>query len=403
MKILQLCKKFPYPLDCGEAIAVTYLSKAMKDLGCEITLLAMNTTKHYVNTDTLPESFDHYNDIQTVLIDNKIKPIAALKNLFSSDSFHIERFHSDEYAQKLKTILTENTFDIIQLETLYLTPYLDLIREYSDGLIVMRAHNIEHEIWDRISGNTRFLPKKLYLSYLSKKLKKFELDKLNDYDFLVPISEKDLEKFRHLGYKNGAKTIPIGLKFGDYKSLDSYDKPDLTLSYIGSFDWIPNKEGIVWFLENIWPELNKKYPFIKLHVAGRDMPEWFSKYATKNVILEGDVENARDFMSKHTAMIVPLLSGSGTRVKILEGMALGRTIITTSLGLEGIPAKHMQEVMIADKVDDYIECIELLISDRDKVLNMRLMAREFIKKNYNHTEQAKTLLHAYHDYIEKHR
>ena len=84
MKILQLCKKFPYPLKDGEAIAVTYLSQALRDMGCDITLLCMNTTKHYTNLDKLPDDFDHYEEIICTDLDNKIKPLEAFSNLFSN-------------------------------------------------------------------------------------------------------------------------------------------------------------------------------------------------------------------------------------------------------------------------------------------------------------------------------
>jgi polysaccharide biosynthesis protein PslH len=138
MKILQLCKKFPYPLKDGESIAVTYLSQALHASGCEVSLLAMNTSKHYFDMETLPQSFNHYRQIWTVDVDNKINPLEAFKNIFSSQSFHIQRFIFSAYAKKLEQILRENEFDVIQLETLYLTPYIDLIRQYSKAKIVLR-------------------------------------------------------------------------------------------------------------------------------------------------------------------------------------------------------------------------------------------------------------------------
>ena len=101
MKVLQLCKKFPYPLKDGESIAVNSLSKALCDLGCEITLLAMNTTKHFFNEGRImPPALDHYEAIQTAKVDNRVKAIDALSNLLSGDSYHISRFISLAFKER---------------------------------------------------------------------------------------------------------------------------------------------------------------------------------------------------------------------------------------------------------------------------------------------------------------
>ena len=150
MKILQLCKKFPYPLKDGESIAVTYQSKAFHEFGCEITLLAMNTTKHYTKIGKLPNGFNHYKEIHVTDIDNRVKVLKAFVNIFSSKSYHISRFDSKEYNDKLIALLQDNEYDVIQLETLYLTPYIDTIKQHSNAIVSMRSHNVEFEIWERI-------------------------------------------------------------------------------------------------------------------------------------------------------------------------------------------------------------------------------------------------------------
>ena len=197
MKILQLCKKFPYPLKDGESIAVTYMSKALNELGCELTLLAMNTVKHYYDIQQLPSHYDHYSDIRTIKIDNRLHPKDAFLNLFSDESYHIARFVSEEYRRELIQLLKKNKYNIIQLETLYLAPYIATIRQYSDAIIVMRSHNVEHEIWDRIASNTKLLPKRMYLKHLTEKLKQFEINHLNRYDIMAAITQRDLDYFRY--------------------------------------------------------------------------------------------------------------------------------------------------------------------------------------------------------------
>lgn len=400
MKILQLCKKFPYPLKDGESIAVTYMSKAMHELGNEITLLAMNTTKHHCDLKQLPADFNHYESIETVNIDNRVKAKDAFLNLFSKKSYHVSRFISDEFTKKLKALLQEINFDIVQLETLYLTPYIDTIRKYSKAKIVMRSHNVEHEIWERITQNTSFLPKKYYLKHLTKKLKNYELQHLNSYDALVAITQRDLDLFRKLGFNQKGCVAPIGLDMANYyPDYDSFRKP-LSLSFIGSLDWMPNTEGLVWFLENVMPKVQERFPKIELHIAGRNMPKSLLAYQSKNVILHGEVESSTEFLNQHSMMIVPLLSGSGMRAKILEAMALGKVSLTTSIGVEGINATDQKEVLIADTVDDFIKAIEKAQALGGQLETVGRNARTFAVEHFDNKNIVKRLIKEYHKIID---
>src|SRR5688572_18272269 len=254
MKVLFLCKKFPYPLKDGESIAVSNLCKELKLQGCDITLLCMNTSKHYVDPRKLPSDYNCFSKIHTVDLDNSVTPWRAMASLVSGDSFHVTRFNSDAFRSKLIEILSQETFDIIQLETLYLAPYVGTIRTYSKARIVMRAHNVEHEIWERITQNTSSRLRKWYLGYLTRKLKKYEIEQFPAYDYLVALTERDLKQFKDKGYKNGASAAPIGFDPKKYPfSISSFGE-NMSLCFIGSLDWTPNLEGLNWFLQNCWPQ-----------------------------------------------------------------------------------------------------------------------------------------------------
>jgi polysaccharide biosynthesis protein PslH len=396
MKILQLCKKFPYPLKDGESIAVTYLSKALASKGCEITLLAMNTTKHFVDPESIPESFNHYKEIVFTSLDNRVKPFNALLNLFSDKSYHVSRFVSKEFELKLIELLQNNSFDVIQLETLYLASYIDVIREHSDAIIALRAHNIEFEIWERITENTTFPVKKWYLSHLTKKLKKFELEKLNDYDYIISVSERDLKKFKQLGYKNGAMASPIGLEVENYKLLDKMPMSN-SICFIGALDWLPNIEGLNWFLKQVWPVLYQENPDLSFHVAGRNTPENLLTLNMPGVKIHGEVPDAVEFIGNYQMMVVPLFSGSGMRVKILEGMALGKPIVTTSLGKEGINANHDEHLIVADDASAFIKEIKNLLQSKDRIGEMGKAARLFVEDFYDHSAIAQKLMKRYEE------
>jgi len=401
MRILQLCKKFPYPLKDGESIAVTSLSKALRDLGCEITLLCMNTTKHYTNLAQLPDDFDHYHAIHCTPLDNSVNAIDAFFNLFSDASYHVERFVSAPYRKKLVELLQASTYDIIQLETLYLAPYVETIKRYSNAQIVMRAHNVEHEIWERISRNTRFFPKKWYLTHLARKLRQYEIAHLNEYDFLLALTDRDLRKFKKLGYKNGAMASPIGLESSRYivrKNLRAVENP-LSLCFIGSLDWMPNIEGLHWFMRKVWPLLSAKHPGVTLHIAGRNTPRSLFSSPVRNVTVHGEVPDASEFISRYDIMVVPLFSGSGMRVKILEGMALGKAIISTALGKEGIDARDKKEIIVADDAEGFVRAIDYCVEHPEAQSRIGENARAFVKDHFNNHEITEQLYDTYQQLV----
>ena len=401
MRLLQLCKKFPYPLKDGESIAVMNLSRSLHDLGCEVSLLAMNTTKHFCDVSSVNGSFKHFKQAFYTELDNTLNFKDAFMNLFSRESYHISRFKCPEFESQLVKMLKENTFDVVQLETLYMAPYIPIIRNYSKAIIAMRAHNVEHEIWSRVAQNTTPFYKKIYLKYLTNKLRKYEINQLNKYDLMIAISQKDLDTFRKLGYKNTGIVTPIGLDSASYKADNRSYKKEISLSFIGSLDWMPNLEGLKWFLDNVWDNLLAKYPNLKLHVAGRNTPATLINAKYKNVKVYGEVDDAKKFINRHTVMVVPLLSGSGMRAKILEGMALGKVVLTTQLGLEGINAKHKEHVLVADTTEEFIEALDYCYRSNGSLSKLGKSAQNLVKAEYDNLETAKSLMAEYQKIVKK--
>lgn len=407
MKILQLCKKFPYPLKDGEVIAVNTLAKSLKELGAEMTLLTMNTSKHRVSVSELPDSFKSiYKTIHHVDIYNHITAWGAFKNLFEKESYHVTRFISKDYASKLIEILNNETFDVIQLETVFLTPYIPIIRQYSNAVIALRAHNVEHEIWKRVAEITNIAPKKWYLNFLNQKLRRFELDNISQCDVLLPITGRDLRIFRLLGYKGSALVTPVGLNSRDYRANWQIFNKKPSIGFIGALDWMPNQEGLRWFLENVWTENTHSdtegWQKLKLHIAGRNAPSWLKNIKIKNVQFIGEVPDAQSFMNEHCIAIVPLFSGSGIRVKILEAMMLGRVVLTTSMGLEGINAHDGEEVLIANTAYEFAEKIDSCLKNPQILRGIGEKARAFALLHFDNLEIAAKVMNTYESLLPLH-
>ena len=395
MKILLLCKKFPYPLKDGESIAVHTLSLALSQLGCEISLLAMNTSKHFYQKTELPAEAAHFEQVRTVPVDNRIKASAAFFNLFSEESYHIARFVSADFQAALQQMLQETDYDVVQLETLYLAPYISTIRKYSQARISMRAHNVEHEIWERISSHTTNGIKRWYLKHLTQKLRRFEVNSLQQYDMLLPITDRDLRYFRQLGFDKPAVVTPIGIRAEEFRQARELCPSKPSISFIGSLDWMPNLEGLQWFIQKVWPALHQQVPALEFHIAGRNTPANLMQLKKPNVFVHGEVPESAPFIDAHCMMVVPLLSGSGMRAKILEGMALGKVVVSTSIGLEGISAEHKKNVLVANTVDQFVDAIAFALHSKPRLNQMARDAQSFVFDEYESVNIAKRVHQAY--------
>ncbi len=256
----------------------------------------------------------------------------------------------------------------------------------------MRAHNVEQEIWRRIAQNERNWLRKQYLSLLTRRLEKYERQQLDSYDLLLAISKKDLEFFRRAGFSKTGAVVPIGIDSKDYEPDYSCYQKNLSLSFIGSLDWMPNIEGLAWFLERVWEPARSDLAGVRLHIAGRKTPVWLYKFGNEQTNIHGEIDDAKSFINSHAVMVVPLLSGSGMRAKILEGMALGKVVITTSVGLEGIEAKHDSELLVADSPEAFLSRLKWCSTHRDELEKIGRAARAFVLRHYDSKEIARMVL-----------
>jgi polysaccharide biosynthesis protein PslH len=401
MKILILCNKSPYPAKEGGPIAMNMIIEGLIAAGHSVKVLAMNTNKYSVDLPSIPKEYREKTSIELVYVDLRIHLLNAFFNLFSKKSYHVERFISAEYKRKLEQILHQDQFDIIQFEMPYLSPYLPVVRQNSSAKTILRAHNIEHKIWERLAETTKNPLKKYYLKHLAKTLKHHELSVLMDFDGVAAISEVDAEFFRQaISDQRSAisdrriTTIPFGIDLSKY-----HDKPgnedEVSLFSIGAMNWVPNAEGIRWFLDNVWPDVTKAYPDLKYYIAGREMPEWMTKSNYPNVIIVGEVEDARRFILVHTLMIVPLFSGSGIRIKIIEGMAAGKAILSTSIGAEGIHYTQGKNILIADTASEFLRTISAVVENHLLARKIGTDARVLVESEYNRDTIIQNLLAFY--------
>ncbi len=400
MKILQVTNKVPYPPNDGGAIACMNLISGFALLGNEVTVLSMNTVKHHTDLSEIPESVKDWASFHLVDVPATVSAVSAIINLlFSGKPYNAVRFISNAFSIRLKELLIQNHFDIVQLEGLYVCPYIPVIRKYSNARIVYRAHNIEHEIWERTAAISKGM-RKIYLHILSRRIKIFEKELINKYDLLVPITERDRIILDNMGNIKPTHVSPTGI---DTKQLIPHAKnlEYPSVFHIGSLEWAPNQEGLLWFVEKCWPKLHSKFPKLKFYIAGRQAPDWLiRRLDAPNIVYMGEVEDAYQFMNSKAVMVVPLFSGSGMRIKIIEGMALGKPIVTTPIGTEGISTQSEKNIIIADSEYQFVDGVERLISNKELFHDIGSNAIEYIHEKFDNLALACALTDFYKKNIE---
>ncbi len=326
--------------------------------GHQVTVLALNTPKHYQPATVL----DHLGPnvrLITVDVDTRLSPVKALRNLLASKlPYNIERFVSPAVEAQLATLLRENQFDAAQIEGSLASWYVSTLKRLAPQLpVVLRAHNVEYTIWQMLAERETNVLKRFYLRHLARRLQRFEEQTLPQFDAVAAITEPDQRRLRALGCKEPVVFVPAGVDLSRFQPDSAIRPKPRTLYMIGSLDWLPNQEGLDWFLAEVWPQVTEKYPDLELHIAGKEMPTRFRNLKLRNVCIHGFVESAAVFMQQYEVMVVPLLSGGGMRIKIIEGMAMGTCIISTGLGSEGIHVRDNFDIILCDEPLEWVDRI----------------------------------------------
>ncbi|MDD2412830.1 MAG: glycosyltransferase family 4 protein [Bacteroidales bacterium] len=382
MRILQICNKPPYPPIEGGPIAMNAITQGLIESGHQVQVLAVNSSK-FAGKE-LPEEYQTKTSYQEVDIDLSIKPLQALINLFSLKSLHVERYKIKALYNKITEILKNQEFDIIHFESIFLAFLIPIIRKYSNAKIVIRTHNVEHLIWKRLANNEGNLLKKIYLHHIANTLKRFELKILNKADGILSITEQDAQFFREQNVQTPITGLPFGINLKSIKIAQRNTKTEKpSLFFIGSLNWQPNLEGIEWFLKEVWNRPDFDFSEYELHIAGRHTPSHLYEFANERTVIHGEVDDALQFMANHDVMIVPLWSGSGVRIKIIEAFLMEKAVISTSVGAEGLNYTNGTDVFIADDASSFSNSIHALLKDAENCKKIGTNARKLISDFHN--------------------
>jgi len=193
-----------------------------------------------------------------------------------------------------------------------------------------------------------------------------------------------------------AKTVVIStaMNIKKYQLSQTINTISHSMIYLGNFSWLPNLQGLLWFLREVWPEIIKEFSDAKIFIVGKNPSEEIIRFKGENVIVTGYVNDVKPWIAKAEIFLVPLFSGGGIRIKILEAMAMEKPVISTSVGAEGIGVSNMKNIIISDNKENFIKSIKLLFNNKKMRDNLSKNSKKLIEEKYSFEVIEKTLTQA---------
>lgn len=378
--ILFLTTRFPYPPDDGGKI----------DTLANLNILSKNYNVFlfYIgNKDEREKELEEHINLQGLYNytkNAKNNLIGIFINLFCKVPYTISKYHDYNIYKKIEGIIKEKNINIVFIDHLHMAFYGKLIKEKFDGIkLILREHNAEYIFWKRIFKEEKNIIKKFIFWWQSLKILNYEREITNIFDRCVMISPIDQLNLKKINTNAKTVAIPTAMNIKKYQFSHTINTISHSMIYLGNFSWLPNLQGLLWFLREVWPEIIGMFPKAKLFIVGKNPPKEISEYQNNDIIVTGYVNDVKLWIAKSEIFIVPLFSGGGIRIKILEAMAIGKPIVSTSIGAEGIDAKNMKNIIISDNKESFVKSIKLLFYNKKIRDNLSKNSRKLIEEKYS--------------------
>ena len=373
------------------------LTTGLLQEGHHVKVLTLHTHKHPFLESVLTSTYLDTTEFEAVFAETELNLRDAFSHVITGESYHLSRFHVPEMERAIEDNLRERVFDVIILESLFTTSYIPAIRRLSDAELVLRAHNVEHQLWLEVSSGMSQGPKKWLLDLFQSKLHDEEVRITGEVDAVVAITKKDAQWFERAmavqreDAEGRVTSVPFGMDV-EGRRHDCIDQPPTKVLHLGAMDWTPNVQGVTWLKDEVWPKIHQALPHSELLLAGRNMPESWASDAHLGIRILGEVESAEDTYDSPCAVVVPLHAGSGMRIKLAEALASGRPVITTSKGMEGLDLTHEEHVLVANTTEDMQSALMQVLKDDALALKLGKNGRRWALKHLGHRSCAQTLI-----------
>ncbi|MBI3005421.1 MAG: glycosyltransferase [Ignavibacteriales bacterium] len=356
MKVLHIMPYSPVPPDFGGAMRSYHLLKEMTKRH-EVTLLTYGNVNDYIAID---REFRQLQEIHLVPFPwaQKYRRMGQLYAMWKRKSF-LRYLVETRYMQRvIDWLVRRNAYDIVQTEFSLMGGFT-----LPQGPVkILDAHNIEYDNFKRMAANARSLVRKFHYARESEFFHWEELESWRLQDAIFVTSERDREIVQRETPSVPNMVVPNGVDISYFKPSDLQPEP-FSLVFTGMMAYVPNYDGILYFLDKIFPLIVEKVPQVKIYVVGNRPPRILQRRASENVMITGYVADVRPYVWRSGVYVVPLRMGGGTRLKVLEAMAMKKPIVTTSIGCEGINGVQGQSLLILDDPKEFAEGVVTLLQD----------------------------------------
>ena len=398
MKILWLSHLLPFPSQGGGMLQRSAnLIKTVANVH-DVTLLAFNQKNilRMFNPDlnvslslALNEINKYCKQVKVVDIECDEKYAGkfrlALSSLFSRLPYSIRWLSSDVYKKILNELLADNSYDVIWFDTISLAQY-NLTTKMDCPLKILNHHNIESDMMFRRATKENNILKKLYYQIEAYKLKHYEKNEVCKFDVNVTCSPLDSKRIEYIAPGVVTHVISNGVDT-EFFLPDSTIAPDpYTLVFIGGMSWYPNRDAMLFFARQIWPLLKEKIPSIKMNVVGESPPQELLDLAKvdRNYHVHGFVDDVKKYFNQAGIYVCPISDGGGTKLKILDALAMGKPIVANPVACEGIEVIDGKNVYFAEKAEEYVNRIHELVNNPTIRLEMERQNRQLILDKYSY-------------------
>jgi sugar transferase (PEP-CTERM/EpsH1 system associated) len=407
MRVLHFAPRVCWPLDTGAKLRNYHLARVLAERG-QVTLLAFNDpneSSQELTRELLAPLENPYQQVIAVKRDAAYTFAKVVRGLWGRTPLPVLNYTTDSMKQALEGILSEKDFDVVQVESIHLMAYLPIIRAApKQPLVVCDWHNIESELMQRYSEREPNLLRRAYAGKTARLMSAFERRAAREFDAHVVVSERDAQRLRALNPEARVFVIENGVDTAYYSDaqietvaasrLDAPGKRRIV--FVGSMDYHANIEGTVNFAREVWPQLCTRQPDLVFTIVGRNPSREVRELAlTPGIEVTGTVNDVRPFYRRAIAAIVPLNVGGGSRLKILEAMAAGVPVVSTTLGAEGLNVRHGKNILIADTNKQQIEAIVSLVENEEQRKQLVDGGRALVSNHYDWSRLGANLFEIY--------
>ncbi len=365
----------PYPLVSGGQIRTYNL---LKNLHKEHEITLISFIRENQENSYLPELKKYTKNVYTF---KKLKPF-SLVNIFKAGFTSYPALMTMYLSKKVENLIgkisEKENFDLIHAETFYVMSNIPQFVKIPKLLV---EQTIEYKVYQSFVNSIKFLPLKKLLNIDVAKIKKWETYYWKVAEKVITMSAKDKNVVKNEVKNNDVDVVPNGVDTESFFKIEKIKGEKLVL-FLGNFKWIQNKEAILYLRDKIWPLISKKLPSAKLWIVGRNPSREVLEMASEKVKIES-VEDIREVFKHASVLLAPMLSGGGTRYKILEAMASSTPVVATSLGVEGLDVKHNQTVFIGETPESLADLTVQILQNDSLARQVVENAKNLIAKEYN--------------------